>query len=46
MAKIKTKKNASEALDQDPTNSVSSVTSKARDVTKSGRSISNQMSTT
>ena len=38
-AEIKTDENAFEASDQDPTDGVSGVTSKAHDVTKSQRSI-------
>ena len=41
MTEIKTDENASEALDQDPTDNISRVTSKARDVAKSRLSISN-----
>ena len=41
MTEIQIDENASEALDQDPTDGVSRVTSKARDVEKSLRSISN-----
>ena len=35
MAEIKTDENASKVLDQDPTDGVSRITSKARDVAKS-----------
>ena len=41
MAEIETDENASEASDQDPTDGISSVTSKARDMVKSRRSICN-----
>ena len=44
MAKIKTDENASKALDQDPTDGVSRVTSKAHDVVKSRASISDPTS--
>ena len=40
MAEMKTDENTSEALDQDPTDGISHVTSKALDLTKSQRSIS------
>ena len=41
MAEIKTDENTSGALDQDLTDGISSVTSKARDMTKSQWSLSN-----
>ena len=41
MAEVKTDKNAFGALDQDRTDGVSSVISKARDVASSRKSISN-----
>ena len=40
MAEIKTDENTSESLDQDPTDSVSNVTSKERDMANSWPSIS------
>ena len=43
---VKTDENASEASYQDPTDIVSSITSKARDMTKSRWSISNPTATT
>ena len=46
MAEIKTEKNASKALDQDPTNGVLRVTSKACDMAKSRASVSNTTVTT
>ena len=46
MAESKTNKNVSEASDQDPTNGVSGVTSKACNVTKSRRSIYDQTGAT
>ena len=42
MVEIKTERNASTASDQDQTNDVSSVTSKAHDVVRSRRSILDQ----
>ena len=46
MAEIKTDENAFKALDQDPTDDISRVTSKAREVAKSWRSISDPTTTT
>ena len=46
MVGIKTDENASEALDQDETDGVSSVISKAHDVASSRRSISDPTVTT
>ena len=46
MAEIKSDENASEASHQDPTDDVSSVTSKARDAVKSRLSIFNPRATT
>ena len=46
MAKIKTDENASEALDQDPTDDVSRIISQASDVAKSWWSITNPTVTT